>query len=124
MSAEQKINWFIKHYKKFFKEHYVCLGKGRNRIVYRITENYVVKVPLNWDGIEDNYHESSLAKKENQQGYFANCVMLGDMLLLMEYVEPTHKSYSELPSWVGCIDCAQVGYTKDGRLVAYDFGYF
>ena len=31
--------------------------------------------------------------------------------------------YESLPGWAGFIDCGQVGKTKDGRIVAYDFGY-
>jgi hypothetical protein len=30
---------------------------------------------------------------------------------------------SSLPPWAGQIDCGQVGKTKYGKLVAYDYGY-
>ena len=41
----------------------------------------------------------------------------------MEYVEHADRFDNELPDWTGFVDCGQVGFTKKGELVAYDFGY-
>jgi len=40
----------------------------------------------------------------------------------MEHVE--HVGWSDELDWTWSIDCGQVGRTKDGRLVAYDWEQF
>lgn len=44
-------------------------------------------------------------------------------VLVMEKVDihgVSHLGYKDMPDWVGSVDCAQVGYDRNGRLVAYD----
>ena len=43
----------------------------------------------------------------------------------MELVKPIEmNNLKKLPDWVYSIDMVQVGYTRDGRLVAYDWDTF
>jgi hypothetical protein len=61
-------------------------------------------------------------KKEN---IYAECSIHHDKdipILTMERVSPTEfKKGEKKPSLVDHVDCAQVVYTTDGRLVAYDY---
>lgn len=42
-------------------------------------------------------------------------------VVIMEKVTPvTGVGYKDLPDWAGYVDGAQVGYTRAGKLVAYD----
>lgn len=109
------------------------LGSGRNRAVYLLPGGkYVIKIPINALGLADNDEEHCFrhmkdpwAKKER---VFARCRLIpGTFLLVMEYVEDA--SYQEIrnklgkvPEWVGCIDSGQVGFNRQGKLVAYDYG--
>lgn len=104
------------------------IGYGRHRVVFR-DGDYVYKVPLSLEGVDDNYREASGPEWSDDPEKFADCVIiscLGVDVLLMEYVEhagwPSEPCPPEL-EWTWYIDCGQVGYTKDGRLVAYDWGY-
>lgn len=125
--TEKDINRILRKYLAFFRKHkktFKRLGKGRQRDVFRVGD-YVIKVPLNLDCVADNEHEAymyRLSQREKGHHPMAKCRMFAGLLLIMEYVEPTRKSYNELPSWVGFVDCGQVGLTKDGSLVAYDYG--
>jgi hypothetical protein len=105
------------------------IGEGRNRIVYG-RGNYVVKVPLNEDGISDNYHERWTWLHRDEGFSYARCRLIG-ALLIMQYARfPVegktdengwHEYRKDLPWWVDFIDCQQVGYNRFGELVAYDY---
>lgn len=98
------------------------LGYGRNRLVLKLSSGKnVIKIPLNEEGVSDNYRENRYAKVNGwlDHSQKARCRMFG-YCLVMEYVEPTYE-FEGLPNWTGAVDCQQVGYTSDGRLVAYDF---
>lgn len=105
---------------------YPCLGEGRNRRVFQINENFVVKVPLNEFGLCDNESEARAFAQEGYGGYvpYAECEVLhskdGLPLLKMEFVKI--GCVEDPPDWALSIDCAQIGWTQDNRLVAYDFG--
>lgn len=114
-----------------YKEKYVELGRGRNRLTYDMGDGWVVKIPLHMYGMEDNLTESKIYNetKDNPENYcvqYAECMIFTykDIpLLIMEKVEPiTH--YYDFPDWADYVDCQQVGYTKDGKVVAYDYGRF
>lgn len=115
------------------------VSSGRNRAVYR-RGNYVVKVPLNEEGIHDNHHERNtfLGFRMNPSFIdhpdciqYARCRLLGD-LLVMQYamfVGPGTSSkgylpYSFGPSWMAFVDCGQAGYNRFGKVVAYDYGWY
>ena len=112
---------------------------GRTRVVF-LHRNYVVKFPVAEDGVGDNDWEGSVS---NIPGHstddiiqYARTRMIyiepyGFPIVFMERVTPV--SYRELcviyglegkepPPWIDSVDCQQVGYTRSGRLVAYDYG--
>lgn len=117
---------------KEYDEKYSVLGTGRNRKVYDMGNGLVVKVPLNAPGMEDNLAESEIYKstRDDPEGYlirYAECNHFNykDIpLVIMEKVEPIKGYHPELPDWTDYVDCAQVGYNKEGKLVAYDYGRF
>lgn len=107
---------------------------GRNRVTF-IRKSYVIKVPATIDGFADNDWEGSVSNtKESlnnpEEIEYAKSRLVeykGIPLVFMERVEEAyhHEITSRLgyyPDWVLSVDCQQVGFTKSGRLVAYDFG--
>lgn len=95
------------------------LAEGRHRTIFR-DGDWVIKVPTALSGIGACYEELS-----TQGECFAKTVRedlgreFGIPVVRMEFV--THRGWSADPDWTWSIDCGQVGYTKDGRLVAYDW---
>lgn len=102
---------------------------GRNRVAMISPDRRIVfKLPLNNSGMLDNYRERrAFVLNIRKKGYveMAACRIIipdgdaGVPMLAMQYVEPIRYS-NDLPKWVDCVDCAQVGYNRQGRLVAYD----
>jgi hypothetical protein len=81
----------------------------------------VFKVPVNMAGIDANYREDGHTDPDIP---LASCRLVDPEaefpVLEMEWVRSITVKYDELPDWVGWVDCGQVGYTDDGRLVAFD----
>lgn len=115
----------------------IYLGRGRNREVYR-RGNYVIKVPLNEEGIYDNEHEflNQCREQSRRAGgdevpRNAMCRIHPGGILVMQYAmfvgpksdETGYISYEDGPSWMGYVDGGQVGYNRFGQIVAYDYGY-
>lgn len=108
---------------------YCAEGRNRNTFVF---DSYVVKLPKTLDGIVDNDWEGSIsnsAESFNKPEYvqYPRTRLAfsrdGIPVCIMERVEiPPWPGYDAYPDWVGSVDCGQVGYTKAGRLVAYDYG--
>ncbi|QDJ96217.1 hypothetical protein Xoosp13_30 [Xanthomonas phage Xoo-sp13] len=104
---------------------------GRNRVVL-LMGPYVIKFPISWDGHADNDWEGSISNaKEDEPDYNPDNVQYARTrlayfektpILFMEQVKSTDEPYEVLPDWVGYVDCAQVGYNRKGKLVAYDYG--
>jgi len=118
---QQLIDQVLQKYRK----KYTLIGEGRHRAVFEKDENWVIKVPMDEYGLNDQYHERNTYQKEKDSGLYAACYIEHDddlPLLIMERVNPV-TDYKNLPKWTYHIDCQQVGYTSDGRLVAYDFGW-
>lgn len=92
---------------------------GRHRTIFR-DGDWVIKVPTLESGIR-----ACLEELHTQGNGFAKTTQdelgkkAGIPVVRMEFV--THRGWSEKPDWTWSIDCGQVGYTKDGRLVAYDW---
>lgn len=118
-----------------FQKRAVAVHYGRNRNVFEMQNNYVVKIPRNPDGCVDNDWEGSVSNSPetfndmNEIQYPRTRIVdfEGFPVLFMEKVEYlTHDEICHLlgkePWWVGCIDCGQVGVTKCNRLVAFDYG--
>ena len=100
------------------------IGVGRYRTVFR-DGDWVYKVPHDKEGwgMASNDLEARPWSTRDRR-YYARCELVeiqGCIVLKMEYVE--HVGRSERADWTWYIDCSQVGRTKDGRLVAYDWGY-
>jgi hypothetical protein len=117
--------------------YYLAKGKdcfcGRTRNVIDLG-SWVVKLPKTEVGILDNL-------QEHDTGSYFRIVNMKNLdivqypktrlvaiakykyipILFMEKVTLIKDTYN-LPNWVDQIDGRQVGYTKDGRLVAYDYG--
>lgn len=107
------------------------IGAGRHRTVWVDGDGvWVYKVPCLHspiEGIDANIDEISRVAfgKEEYTPERVEVRMEDIPVVKMEYVScwrNYHSNASEMPRWVDWIDCRQVGYTKDGRLVAYDWG--
>lgn len=118
-------------YIRFSTRGYKLVGIGRNRAVFS-KAGYVVKVPINYNGIIDNEWEAAHcgnAREGCVQHARTRSAFLGGLqLCLMEFVEyATTEDIIERighePSWVWGVDCGQVGWNRKGKLVAFDFGY-
>ena len=97
---------------------------GRTRAVFDMGNGYVAKVPLDYDGMSASRNELSSFTTEDAFIPVAECYFsdkFEEPILIMEKVNTKHGiKYSELPDWVGYVDCGQVGYDRKGNLVAYD----
>jgi len=101
---------------------------GRNRIVF-FGKNHVLKFPTCSTGMLDNDWEGSVCVadekgSENDIWPITRWLEIGEFICcMMQKVEPVmFVDYSTMPDWVGSIDGGQVGWTRKGKLVAYDFG--
>jgi len=115
-----------------YEEECDFLGRGRSRAVFQLDCNSVVKVPLNMAGIVDNSDEARLFSRYGKTGFipYAVCEVvlhkeresLSEIPLLMMELIRLPEEFEKLPEWCDYVDCAQVGYDGDNKLVAYDFG--
>lgn len=99
------------------------IAESRHRVVFRDGDE-VIKVPLCESGIMACHCELTeqgefYAKTRPDQDLSEQT---GLPIVRMEYVE--HVGWSETPDWTWGVDCGQVGRTKDGRLVAYDWEHY
>jgi len=107
----------------------IGVTSGRNRVVFHMG-HYVVKIPMNYNGIADNDWEGSVRHSPDpRMAKYARTRMVYHTeipVVFMEYVK--YIAYGELrergpvPHWVDGIDCQQVGFNRRGQLVAYDYG--
>lgn len=107
--------------------------EGRNRRVY-VMGSYVIKVPRNLDGIADNDWEGSVRNgavigeyntiypKHKRLAYWKSIPIVFMELVVPATSKQIVKRLGKVPPWVGFVDCGQVGFTKHGLLVAYDYG--
>lgn len=114
---------------------YLTKGKdcfcGRTRNAIDLGNNWIVKLPRTERGIRDNEQEhdiSSRFKVTNMKNleliqYPKTRLVTTEKYIPVLFMEKVIKITTyELPHWTEQIDGRQVGYTKDGRLVAYDYG--
>jgi|GEM_PF-2341908 len=99
------------------------LAVSRHRVVFRDGDE-VVKVPTRESGVaacdcELTQQGELLAKTRPDRELSKET---GLPIVRMEHVE--HVGWSDELDWTWSIDCGQVGRTKDGRLVAYDWEHF
>lgn len=106
---------------------YAYLSEGRNRRVFLSPNGrYVIKVPKNDTGYRDNVFEHRVYRRGGRRlskRRYARCrIHVESGILVMERVcyEVSDEVLNANP-WTMYVDCAQVGWTHDGRLVAYDY---
>lgn len=116
-AAEVYCDFYYKLDSLLAEHGYEFIGKGRQRRTYK-RGNFVLKVPFNEDGEHSNYREHYTYKK-NIGDIYAPCRLFGRYLMMVYVQQVKHN----LPYWAGEIDCCQVGKTKAGKIVAYDFGF-
>ncbi len=98
---------------------------GRTRIVFHRSDD-VLKVPLTDEGLHGSSWEADWSERHGKTGYIpiaeASIEYIDDLpVLRMERVRmPSDDQWKTLPDWTGSVDCAQVGYTATGELVAFD----
>lgn len=105
---------------------------GRHRNVF-IFKNYVIKIPRNINGLADNDWEGSISNAEDgdpEDVQFARTRMVyykGIPIVFMERADWATRDEIAArlgyePDWTGSVDCGQVGFNKQGKLVAFDYG--
>ncbi len=112
---------------------YVDSGSTRDTYMSK-SGLFVVKVPRDPVFQDDNYNEAITYKNTGGIGWddetrYAKCRLFtfhGVKLVIMETVEVIrHPEWYEapldLPEWINYLDNKQVGYDRQGRLVAYDY---
>jgi hypothetical protein len=109
------------------KSKYEYLAEGRNRMVFVKDDGFIIKIPKNDWGVSDNCSEERRFNKFGKTGDiipYAQCRVINDEngipLLEMERVYPLLDT-DKKPSWSDYVDCAQIGRTLSGEIVAYDY---
>ena len=119
---------FMPETESFIKKHELTfINEGRHRAAFRTKSGkYVVKIPIAEGGDLANWNEFWDYERKSQwfgDDRLARCRLIcvaGTECLLMELVTMPPEG-EELPPWVSYVDCQQVGYTRRGKLVAYDW---
>jgi len=99
------------------------IDAGRNRLVFSTGRGFVLKFPRSLNGEADNNYEGrhrGPTKARSRRVEF-----MGFCCVMQERLQRLHhdvKRPRNLPVWVDSVDCAQVGYDRQGRLKAYDYG--
>nr|DAF93523.1 MAG TPA: hypothetical protein [Myoviridae sp. ctshb19] len=98
------------------------MDSGRNRIVFS-TGRFVLKFPRSLNGEADNNHEGCVQGPTKAR---SRCIeFMGFACVMQERLQRIYqdvKRPKELPKWTDSVDCMQVGYDRQGRLKAYDYG--
>jgi hypothetical protein len=111
----------------------VFLGYGRHRVTWG-HGRYVYKLPMGGEGMQANqreaesfklgrWHKAAWLERLGIAGtpQMARCRLLKTGVLVMEAVTPGTKWDASTPDWARYVDCGQVGTTRKGKLVAYDY---
>jgi hypothetical protein len=116
------------HLSRLLRRHTARYGQpfvGTTRAVFEVNDYWVLKVPLSDDGYVANEREARWTDHDfiplaPCQKYFA--MPSGILMLWMHSVTPVVLRHDDpdYPEWGGFVDCCQVGWTRGGRLVAYD----
>lgn len=107
---------------------------GRNRAVF-LAGNYVIKIPLTDDGFVDNDWEGSISNSKqcyNHPDWIqyprTRLVCYNEIPIVLAqkvrhvWEDEIKERLGFIPDWIYSVDCGQVGFTKNNRLVAYDYG--
>lgn len=102
------------------------IGCGRHRVVFG-NDRRVFKVPRNDYGFHDNAWEFRKFSLRNDKTIpMARCriIDINEIpVLVMELLE-TGIPWRKLPDWATLVDGGQVGYDRNGNIVAYDYATF
>jgi hypothetical protein len=107
-----------------------CLGIGNTRAGYSLYDRHgsrwVLKLPLNFDGEDDNEHEYENYLRFDPDCPIGRCKLLllsGVKVLLMEYLEWHILDMTEMEDWMWEIDSGQYGVSSiDGKIRIWDYG--
>lgn len=117
----------IRYIRRFLRKskRWKFLGEGSTRRAYLLPSGRrVIKLPLDCYGVEANEGEIRQSRQDIT-GRLARCrpfIYKGQLCSIMQYVEPVKtEDRPTLPDWCYGIDCTQVGHTRKGKLVAYDW---
>lgn len=109
---------------KLTKKYGRANATGRNRLVF-YSKNFVIKVPKNEDGLNDNTTEArsyQLSKKyKNPELAPARLIHLYDLPVIVMSKLNTDVPIKDLPDWASFYDTFQVGLDRKGRFKAYDY---
>ena len=97
---------------------------GRNRATY-IFKNYVVKIPISFDGFVDNDWEGSVKADvyaRTRLAYYKDIPVVFMETIIYADNKTIKNILSFVPDWVYSIDCGQVGFNRKNELLAFDFG--
>lgn len=107
---------------------FTYIGAGRQRRTYMSKSGkYVLKFPRSISGALANIEEAWMYHiGERMDGNIARCRLIlfkGMYCVMMEAVQyvDSHMNLRTGPYWLYEVDCLQVGYTRKGKLVAYDY---
>lgn len=108
-----------------FQSRAIKRSEGRNRIVFDLGNGLVVKLPKNAAGASDNIYESKQHGPQYPRTKIVFC--LNVPVLFAQIVIPANEDQifeklGTIPRWVYSIDRKQVGFTRKGDLVAFDYG--
>jgi hypothetical protein len=110
----------------------IYVGDGCCRVVFthKLFPDFVIKIPFCDDddepGFIANEREANLSNKYGDNPdlngiCYARAKLLDNGWLVMERVERLFLPKDQLPIWARYVDCQQIGKTKDGRIVAFDY---
>jgi hypothetical protein len=104
------------------------IGSGRQRATFLTPSGkYVLKIPR-----DDSEGDAEEANRSEAHAYISGCLpfpvakcrlirYLGKDCILMEKVDTSPDYKRSENKWVNKVDIYQVGYTRKGQLVAYDY---
>ena len=108
---------------RLWSDGWRVLGIGSSRIVFTDGGDVVAKVPLDDRGVYSSIREARISRETGKTGEIpvADCHLDDEyMVLWMERVEPWVTGMTNYPDWAWQVDGFQVGYDREGTLVAYD----
>jgi len=117
---------------KFMCKKYGTPKLGTSRVTY-LSKFVVFKIPISEDGFGMNDFEASLMGfGEEQDPWYIplakskHLPQCGMPIVVMEKVIPADNEMilsimGTIPSFVNSVDMGQVGFTKSGKLVAFDY---
>lgn len=134
-------NWtwaMVDHFNNYVHiKGFKFLGRGSYRMCFlREGRKWVIKIPRNQKGIYDCRNEALIYKHrkgklnpkapDEYQGALARCRLReikGVPCLIMPFLENIREDYDAHPPWVRQLcDGTQVGKTRKGKIVVYDYG--